>query len=250
MWRSGGLKCEMRYYCEQPAAQTTNCHLIFSLSNISYLRTVVHWASWNCSTMVSRAGSMYQMLAKIKEMMERLAMLQTTPISTSSNQAVRFDHCLAQNSLQPRLWSRRRGELELTRLLFLFQWTQQFSAGHYSAGTAKMLWRYELSSLTWPLQTIFYFQQSLSGQSGQDKYNDLWFIGNLNLTIILSQILWRTGLAGWWWCNYWYWLLCLLQNECLFQTVLHGKSPWKDFQYDHNYFSSNVYTKLRYLFVD
>ena len=103
MWRSGGLKCEMRYYCEQPAAQTTNCHLIFSLSNISYLRTVVHWASWNCSTMVSRAGSMYQMLAKMKEMMERLAMLQTTPISTSSNQAVRFDHCLAQNSLQPRL---------------------------------------------------------------------------------------------------------------------------------------------------
>ena len=31
MWRRGGLKCEMRYYCEQPAAQTTNCHLIFSL---------------------------------------------------------------------------------------------------------------------------------------------------------------------------------------------------------------------------
>ena len=26
----------------------------------------------------------------------------------------------------------------------------------------------------------------MSGQSGQDKYNDLWFIGNLNLTIILS----------------------------------------------------------------
>ena len=30
-------------------------------------------AAWNCSTMVSKAGSMYQMLAKMKEMMERLA---------------------------------------------------------------------------------------------------------------------------------------------------------------------------------
>ena len=48
------------------------------------------------------------MLAKIKEMMERLAMLQTTPISTSRSQAVRLDHCLAQNSLQPRPLVRRR----------------------------------------------------------------------------------------------------------------------------------------------
>ena len=113
---------------------------------------------------------------------------------------------------------------------------------------AKMLWRYELSSLTWPLQTIFYFQQSLSGQSGQDKYNDLWFIGNLNLTIILSQILWRTGLAGWWWCNYWYWLLSAPQNECVFETVLDCKSPWKDFQCDHNYIS--WHTKLNiYLLI-
>ena len=130
MRRSGGLICEMILLW---AAHTTNCHTNTILT-ISYLRTVVHWASWNCRTMVSRAGSMYQILAKMKEMMERLAMLQTTPISTSSNQAVRFDHCLAQNSLQPRLWSRRRGELELTRLLFLFQWTQQFSAGSYSTG--------------------------------------------------------------------------------------------------------------------
>ena len=89
--------------------------------------------------MVSRAGSMYQILAKIKEMMERLAMLQTTPISTSSSQAVRFVHCLAQNSLQPRLFNRRRGELELTRLLFLFEWTQHFSAGRLLFYWAKML---------------------------------------------------------------------------------------------------------------
>ena len=103
MRRSGGLKCEMILLW---AAHTTNCHTNTFLT-ISYLRTVVHWASWNCRTMVSRAGSMYQILAKIKEMMERLAMLQTTPISTSSSQAVRFDHCLAQNSLQPRLWKER-----------------------------------------------------------------------------------------------------------------------------------------------
>ena len=86
-----------------------------------YLLTVVQSAAWNCSTMVSRAGSMYQMLAKMKEMMERLAnsssllghvtgcravighlaTLHTTPISTSSSQAVRCAHCAAQKSRQP-----------------------------------------------------------------------------------------------------------------------------------------------------
>ena len=69
---------------------------------------MVHWASWNCRTMVSRAGSMYQILAKMKEIMERLAMLHTTPISTSNSQAVRLDHCLAQNSLQPRFYNKTR----------------------------------------------------------------------------------------------------------------------------------------------
>ena len=43
----------------------------------------------------------YQMLAKMKEMMERLATLQTTPISTSNNHEVRLDHWAAQNSLHP-----------------------------------------------------------------------------------------------------------------------------------------------------
>ena len=55
----------------------------------SHLLTVEQSAAWNWSTMVSRAGSMYQILAKMKEMMERLATLHTTPISTSRSQLVR-----------------------------------------------------------------------------------------------------------------------------------------------------------------
>ena len=55
----------------------------------SHLLTVEQSAAWNWSSMVRRAGSMYQMLANMKEMMERLAMLHTTPISTSSSHAVR-----------------------------------------------------------------------------------------------------------------------------------------------------------------
>ena len=62
---------------------------------------MVQSAAWNWRTMVSRAGSMYQMLAKMKEMMERLATLHTTPISTSRSQAVRCAHCVDQNSRQP-----------------------------------------------------------------------------------------------------------------------------------------------------
>ena len=66
-----------------------------------YLWTVVQSAAWNCRTMVSKAGSMYQMEAKMKEMMDRLAMPQTTPITTSSSQVVNFDHCCSRNSLHP-----------------------------------------------------------------------------------------------------------------------------------------------------
>ena len=55
----------------------------------THLLTVVQSAAWNWSTMVNSAGSMYQMLAKMKEMMERLATLHTTPISTSRSQEVR-----------------------------------------------------------------------------------------------------------------------------------------------------------------
>ena len=73
---------------------------------MTYLCTVVQSAAWNCRTMVSKAGSMYQMEAKMKEMMDRLAMPQTTPISTSSSHVVSLDHCCWTNSVQPLfLWN-------------------------------------------------------------------------------------------------------------------------------------------------
>merc|ERR1719471_1221227 len=81
-----------------------NFRLCDSLAS-SHLLTVVQSAAWNWSTMVNSAGSMYQMLAKMKEMMERLATLHTNPISTSSSQAVKLFHCAAQNSLHPFLFS-------------------------------------------------------------------------------------------------------------------------------------------------
>ena len=62
------------------------------MSLCCHLLTVVQSAAWNCRTMVRRAGSMYQMLAKMKLMMERLATLHTNPISTSSSHDVRLFH--------------------------------------------------------------------------------------------------------------------------------------------------------------
>ena len=59
-------------------------------------RTKTGYAAYMCTV-----WSVYQMLAKMKEMMERLATLHTTPISTSRSQVVRCAHCTDQNSRQP-----------------------------------------------------------------------------------------------------------------------------------------------------
>ena len=74
------------------------------------------------------------MLAKIKEIMERLATLHTTPISTSRSQAVSWVHCVDQNSRQPFRWNldaevRFKGNTEWNGVLDM-QSTQSFEFDH------------------------------------------------------------------------------------------------------------------------
>ena len=104
------------------------------------------------------------MLAKMKEMMERLATLHTTPISTSRSQAVRWAHCVDQNSRQPFRWNldaevRFKGDTEWSKICrvhrvlnLIAHWPSPLSA------LGKIfIWRNK-SNKIWPLGIISYFQ--------------------------------------------------------------------------------------------
>ena len=72
--------------------------------------TVVHSACRNCNTRVRSAGSMYQMAAKTKTMMDRPATPHTNPISISSSQSPsrrnRFRPILFRQPVGPDWWQK------------------------------------------------------------------------------------------------------------------------------------------------
>lgn len=132
----------------------------------THLLTVVQSAAWNWSTMVNSAGSMYQMLAKMKEMMERLATLHTNPISTSSSQAVKLFHCAAQNSLHPFLWN--------MKILIWNNVSFNTQAAKYSLFTKVAgKWRVKIILRKKSL-IIFHIFRQFNVWRRQEKYQDLW----------------------------------------------------------------------------
>ena len=117
-----GLNSQSGRIVTAPTTHQHQCPALLQSAQIlgnsaACLVAVVQSARWNWSTMVSRAGSiyliyifscqwlnsifLYQIDAKMNEMMERLATPHTTPISTSSSQLVSRAHCSRAQSRHP-----------------------------------------------------------------------------------------------------------------------------------------------------